>query len=492
MKIKYLATILLFLIQSLSWAQHDAPIRIELETAKDHDDFHSELVGTHGAFVFYETAAATEDSTSWIFINYDTNLQKNYIFALQLPALTTFSACASTENFLYILFQKSFPKKEPVKSFLMTIDLNAEKYRIDTLSELKNGNINKLVANDECLAAIAITNKQDSIYFFHQEKYDLFCLGNIFPYKYEFCVADTFNQRWLIGLKEYQSNDAGEIFLCEYEWANNKADIRSFLSSTPSKGDYIYNSANAIVINKDTTLLMGTYNTLQDRYSTNLHSGVYTILLHDFEFDSTRFYNYTQLKAANDGQYEKLKGRNLNLQLLIGNTGHTSKQFSFITEVYYPEYDYNYNTYDNFYGAYTSTPQQTFVGYRFINAYVTTFNRKGELIWDHYIPLTNIITKQLYRRVCIDFQDENAIIFYPKANHLFYTLVNGYETIEKMETMSIETNFRQDAVDYNIDTRLEHWYGDNYVASGYQYIINKGKGAKGKRYVFFMNKLVYE
>ena len=470
-------------------AQSNAPIRIELETLKDHQDFHYQAASEHGVFVFYEGTTQNPDSAEWVCLHYDTNLYKDYHFTVTLPALTAYAGSAVTENYLYLLLQKSYPKKEPVQTFLVTVDLNTNLYKTETIPDFQNGDINNLYAIDNQIVAIsAFSNKQDSVFFYHCHDADALSLGNIFPYKVQFCEADTFNHRWLFGLKEYKGNTDGEIFICQYDYLNKKVNVRSFLSATPTKGDYLYNSARAIVLNKDTTLIMGTFNTLQDRSSTNLHSGIYTILLHQFDLDTALFYNFTNLKTAQ----ANVSANNLNLQLLIGNMGHNDNQFSFVTEVFYPEYDYSYTGYNDYYGSYTSIPQQTFAGYRFVNAYITTFGKDGKLIWDNYLPLNNIITQQPYKRVCVHYIGEDALIYYPKANRLFYTLVNGYNVLEKTEYFNIETNQPRDMVDYNIDTRMEHWYGDNYLVSGYQYIVNKGRGAKAKRFVFFLNKIIYE
>lgn len=490
---KILLIISTILLSVQLMAQHDAPVRIELETLKDHQDFHYKAAGEHGAFVFYEAANQNQDSSEWVCLHYDTNLYKDYHFSVTLPAITSYAGSAITDKYLYVLLKKDFPKKDPVQTFLITIDLNTNLYKTDTITNFHNPFINSIYAIDNHIVAISsIANKQDSVFFYHCEDGDALSLGNIFPYKVQFCVADTFNHRWLFGLKEYKGNTDGEIFLCQYDYLNKKVEVRSFLSASPSKGDFLYNSARAVVLARDTTLIIGTFNTLQDRYSSNLHSGVYTILEHHFDLDSTRFYNYTNLKAAKAEENTRIQSNNLNLQLLVGNIAHNHGQYSFITEVYYPEYDYNYNTYHDYYGGYTSIPQQTFAGYRFVNAYITTFDRNGKLLWDNYLPLNNIITQQPYKRVCVHYTGDDALIFYPKANRLYYTLINGYEVIEKTNNFSIETNLPRDIVDYNIDTRLEHWYKDNYIISGYQYIVNKSRGGKAKRFVFFLNKIQYE
>ena len=82
-------------------------------------------------------------------------------------------------------------------------------------------------------------------------------------------------------------------------------------------------------------------------------------------------------------------------------------------------------------------------------------------------------------------------IFYPYNSNLSYCLINGYETIESTETIPIECLYKKDMVEYSRDLNMYNWYDNKFIISGYQQIVNNSKSAKGKRYVFFMNKLEY-
>ena len=78
-----------------------------------------------------------------------------------------------------------------------------------------------------------------------------------------------------------------------------------------------------------------------------------------------------------------------------------------------------------------------------------------------------------------------------RNNRIFSTLINGYETLEKLTSMNIETMSTRDVVEYNQGTEMQRWYGDNFLVSGYQYLRNRDKATKAKRFVFFINKLEY-
>ena len=491
-RLPYFVLLCLLLFPTWLFAQSNEPIRVELEAVKDQDDYNFAQAGSDGAFVFYEGNSNIPDSSKWVFVHYDTNLVKDYHFLINLPTQIEFISHSKSNNYIYFFFQKRLPKKEPLQSFLVTVDLQTNQYNLQALPVLKNRDVSKIFAIDGQLVLVANGNRQDSIYFYHQEQNDMLSVGDIFPYRFEFCAPDTFNHRWLVGLTQARSEPGNDMFLYTYDYTSQKAGIQVFPVPNNAKGDHTYNSARAIAICKDTALIIGTYNTMKDRYSSNMHSGVYTLMLHGDVFDSARYFNYTNLKSLNSGNATPSKYSNLNLQLLIGNITTDGKEFAFSTEVIYPEYSYNYTGYDNFYGSPGSGTTTVFNGYRYINGYITSFDTTGNLLWDYYFPFSSIILMAAEPLLHVDFTPDGTVLYYTRNNRIISTLVDGYDIVEKMTTIPIETNYEHDAVDYNRNTKIEPWYGKHYIVTGYQYIMNRNRSGKGKRYVFFMNKLKYE
>ncbi len=477
----------------MMWAQSDEPLRIELESAKDQNDYQFANMQEDGVLVFYPANSPKPDSLTWAFVHYDTNFQKNYHFTIDFPIYTEYISYSKSTNYLYLFFQKRFPKKERVRNFLVTIQLSDHHYNTREIKELQNREVYEIFGIDNEIVIHAGDNKKDSIYFYHNDLDKLYSLGDIFPYRMEFCVPDTFNHRWLVGLTQAKSEDPSGVFLYEYNYLTKKARIQNFQDKTPNKGDHIYNSARATVINADTTLLLGTYNTLQDRYSSNLHSGVYSLLLHGWELDSAHFYNYANLKTKSPDDNKKASS-NLNLQVLVGRTASGNNQYALATEVFYPEYDYSYHGYDPYYGYgyFGDAGTTTFIGYQHVNAYITTFDQNGILLWDNYLQFNNLVTKQLYPIVHLSFlENGETLIYYPRNNRILSMLVSGYDILEKISAINIESKSSRDVVEYNVDTEIEPWYGNYFLVSGYQYIRNRDKAIKAKRYVFHLNKLEY-
>jgi hypothetical protein len=480
----------IFWLTTLS-AQQDLPLRIELEMAKDASDYHYANAGPHGVFVFYEGNSRGTDSTSMIFMHYDTNLHKTYNFPITLPAQVQFITSTRTDSCLYLLFQQELSKKHPRRSVLVTIGLPAHEFASYMIEPLSDPDIVSMKAADDHLFIRSSGSKSEALYFYNcqTQRFRRFRADTTVT-QIEFCEPDTFNRKLWVGAVLVTGAKTAALVLYELDYNGNVLNVQPF----PIYGDYFYNSARLAVVDSTHVLVIGTYNTEQDRYSGNLHTGVYSLPVIESEFDVPSFYNYTQLRNRDTTLARKGKSQSLNMQLLIGNITSNGSQFAFVTEVFYPEYNYNdYNNYDSFYGGYYSMPSaSTFAGYRMVNAYVTTFDAQGQLIWDHYLPFSNILTYRLAQRVSVFFTPENyALIYYPFNFSLTSTLVDGYNVVERINSMDLETLQRHDVVEYSRSPRMEKWYGESFLFSGAQYIKNTSKSARAKRYVFFLNKLEY-
>ena len=485
-----------FLLLLLGWAllmpgqllaQSDAPLRVELTAAKDQHDYNMALADTLGLLVFYDAGSISVDTNRWIFLHYDTNLVKISNSSVYLPPLTDFIASAYSNGTLYLLMQKRAPKKSSPRTFIISITPEKKAFEVSEIDGIEANDLSGLYAADGQLLLLATGAKSDLIYFYQTAHNRLTCLSDIFSYKVECCTADTIARRWLIGL--HHTNSAqDDLFLYEYGWDNREGDLVRFPQQLPNGTNVLCQTARAFPLNADTTLLLGTYNNISDRQSINLHSGVYSVLFTHHQFDTLQTYNFTALKSRSAANTQTA---NLNLQLQIGATACTENQYSIISEVYYPDYNYTYNNYnDNLY--YNSpTPTTVFAGYQFVNAYITTFDTAGHLLWDQYFPLSSTNLMHLAPVLGLDYIGEDALIHYMRNSKLINTLINGYETLEKLSAMNIETLNSRDVVEYSNAVAIQRWYGDNFIVSGYHYLRNRDKAAKAKRYVFFINKLEY-
>lgn len=475
------------LLPGMVVAQSDAPLRVEFPAAKDQHDYNMAPADTMGLFVFYDAGSISADTNRWIFLHYDSNLVKINTSSITLPPQTDYVSSSFCDGTLYLLMQKRIPKKTPPRTFIVAITPEKRTLEVSEIDGIQANDLSGIYAADGHLLLLATGAKSDLVYFYHPSIHKLTTLSDIFSYKVEFCTADTAARRWLIGLHQISSVQ-DDLFLYEYNWTDGSGNLVRFPQQLPDHTNVLCQTAHAFPLNADTTLLLGTYNKISDRQSVNLHSGVYSVLFTRHQFDTLQTYNFTSLKS---GSAANTPNANLNLQLQLGASVCTSEQYSIVSEVYYPDYSYTYNNHYNDYNYYSSAPTTVFLGYQFVNAYITTFDRTGHLLWDHYFPLTSISNMQLGPVLHLSYIGEDALIYYTRNNRLSSTLINGYETLEKLTSMSIETMSTRDVVEYSDGIGIQRWYGDNFIVSGYHYLRNRDKSTKAKRYVFFINKIEY-
>lgn len=306
----------------------------------------------------------------------------------------------------------------------------------------------------------------------------------------EFVVTDTTAQKVMICHSSSHKNQDGISFgfvLNEFQSDGKLVAENEF----PQYKGYSYKSARLVKTDSNSYLIVGTYSNETEKRNNNIHTGVYTITFNNGKFGYPNFYNYTSLKTKDAQAIVKAQGNNLNLQLVIGAVYSNNQQYGFVTEVFYPEY-----TTTNYYSPgsyYVSTPVSIFDGYRFLNAYITTFDQNGALLWDNYMPITNMLTQSLNPKVGLHIDSQNnGYIFYPNGSTVTSTLVHDYTVLEPILTEKLATSNPRDIVESTSQIKVERWFADSYLIYGYQTIKNPSRGKGGKRFVFFMNRLQYQ
>ena len=492
MKTRLLILVIVLFLCPWLRAQSDPPLRIELPTAQDADDYHFSLMGKEGLVVFYEGLPVNNDSTEWVIMQYDTNLQKQNLFNIILPPQASFRQSYFTQGKLYLLYQDVVGKKEIPKSYISVVDMHTKKAELHVIQNVPKFEAAQLKAVDGHVVFSIISNDTYWEFFYntHTEQLLQFTVQNAAIITEQFVEIDSVNAKILLGLAVLYSSKVAMMAVFETDYEGHM--LRQV--PLPVYEDYYYNTARLKLIDSSRAIIMGTYNLSTSRKSGFYHSGVYTLTYDNSTMGYPEFYNYTNLHKKDTLKNGKVKEQPVDLQLLVSDIISNDSCYTLITEVYYPEYSYTSGYYDNssyYYGGTYNPAQTTFMGYRYVNAYITCFDSKGELLWDNYFPFTNILTRRLARRVSMYYSPFGTAIFYPYNSSLTCCLVNGYEIVENAETVPIECTYKKDVVEYSRDLNMYNWYDNKFVICGYQQIINNSKNAKGKRYVFFINKLEY-
>lgn len=491
MKRKIIYLIILFCAFSFCLsAQSDAPLRIELPTAQDADDYHFALMGNEGLLVFYEGLQLNKDSMEWVIMAYDTNLQRQYVFNIILPPKAVFRQSYYNQGKLFILYQEVVGKKESPKTYVSEVNIAGRTAQLHVMQGIPGFEIATVKAVENHVVFSIINDNSYWIYFLDTQTDNLqqFYVQNAAIISEQFIEIDSINKKVLLGLGLLYSSKIAMMAVLETNYSGKLLKQVPL----PSYEGYYYNTVRLKLVDSSHALIMGTYNLASSKKTGFYHSGVYTLTYDNSIMGNPEFYNYTNLHR--EDSVSKKKEQALDLQLLVGEIISNDSSYSLITEVYYPEYNYSsgYNNNSSYYyGSGYNPTTTTFAGYRYINAYITCFDKRGKLLWDHYLPFTNILTQRLARRVSVFYTSFGTAVFYPYNSNLTYSLIDGHEVLENSMTVPIESNHNKDMVEYSRNLNMYNWYDNKFIICGYQYIVNNSKGVKGKRYVFFINKLEY-
>ena len=144
-------------------------------------------------------------------------------------------------------------------------------------------------------------------------------------------------------------------------------------------------------------------------------------------------------------------------------------------------------------GYYVTTPVQMFVGFRFLNAYVTTFDAEGHLLWDHLLPMTSMLTQTLESKVKLYIdEDNNGYIYYLYGNKFTSTLVYNQYILEPLLTETWVPFRKGFVLDANSKMEIQPWYGNTFLLSGTQFLRDKMNRRRNERTFFVLSRMVYE
>jgi hypothetical protein len=473
----------------------DLPLRVELETAKDAQDYHHALVGKQGVMVFYEGNETDGDTTMWILMHYDTNLVKQGNYKIALPKKSDYKIACYSKGHLYLLFQKIPKKKEKdtVKTRVIDVDFIHDQISLISLPELTNTDIVLMDRVGESLLFVVARESDYALSFYHLSDHRWQDYRDRMPafITLEFCEADTLAHHLLCGGQMFDGKKT--------EWKLVSMDFEGaivYSETFPEIQEKQYRTARLAVLDSAKYLIMGTFSIANRKENSGEHDGIYAFGIDRGTTSSPLSYRYDEIRARDSAISKQAPAKTgaQDLKYFIGSLFAGENQFAIVAEVFYPEYTtaYQPSTYDPFWGGYGgSVPVTTFAGYRYIHAIVGACDTAGRLLWNAYLPFNDLITKQIVPRVSLFFPDRQVVIYYLYNASLTFMMMDQNEVIEPLSSLKLEGLDHRDVVEYSRGARVDKWYNHYFLASGYQYIKNSVK-VKEYRYVFFLSKLRFE
>jgi hypothetical protein len=165
-------------------------------------------------------------------------------------------------------------------------------------------------------------------------------------------------------------------------------------------------------------------------------------------------------------------------------------QFIITSEAYNPEYHTNTQMSYDYYGRAFPTSYQVFDGFRYSHAFIAGFDSSGNMLWNNGMEMRDILTKYLNRKLNFVFDKDEIVLFYNANNKVASKVIKGNTIVDNTSYTSLVPLRNTDQpVDEYLGT-IEHWYGDYFIATGYQTIRNNYLESN-KRNVFYISKMAF-
>jgi hypothetical protein len=146
-----------------------------------------------------------------------------------------------------------------------------------------------------------------------------------------------------------------------------------------------------------------------------------------------------------------------------------------------------FSPYSSYYG-FGNRNREIFDGWKYTHAVVAAFDKDGNLLWDNSIEMKDVKNQTLKQMVNVRFDGGNkGRISYLHKGKIYVKAFDGNTVLSDVEVREVNTSKEGDIVRSSDEGTIENWYGQYYLAYGYQRIRNTQEG--DRRNVFFMNKL---
>jgi hypothetical protein len=504
---------LLFFTPIFIFGQDDPLLRIEIESKSDEANYKVTTCGENGFIVFYETTVVQDNYKFWSFVSYNKFMQETWKKDVPVYQNMTFRRKILKGENLYLFFHDTEKKKKEAYNY-QVLKINSMNGRY----ELFSGNLpenSKLVdfdvLGDHLVAGMDVEEEQSLVFSLNlttKESKIVYELKEVTS-RFENLYIDTLHNSYVGIINVFVSKNENYILFKEFDISDNS--INSIIIS-PQENKKL-NSGKLITINENERMIIGTYDYVKGNsvdkksYFNNSSSGFYSIMIKDNTQQESNYFNFLQLenmtgylkskeyqqamKKASKSEESKDK-YSPEFDLLLHDIIQKDTLYYFIGEAYYEEYHTVTNTYYDYYGRPMPVSYEVFDGYKYFNAFISCFDQNGNKIWDNGMEIFNILTFDLINRVNVFFNGNETILAYNRDGKIGAKIINGPNVIEGVEYYPIESLYVNDKIMADSKSSMEYWYGNYFLAYGFQTIKNNSRSDSDKRVVFYINKVSFE
>lgn len=541
MKIKKLFICLFFLLLPFLSISQDKPLRVEIEAKYNSDSYVIIPFGENGVILFFQSTESIDKTNhKWYFTLYDTDFKEVWTKEQAVNKGFRFMFFDYSDQYLYIYLENKYSSGSKGNFQILKIDVvnssistfNSEISKKSTITGFKVINdvamlsgytlpskgktISQTVLSFTLVPLITGMNLkryQPLIYLYDMASKTGKIVENEYPAQayVDGLTKDTLQSSYLLSIKNFIPRKTNIMHIDEYNISGEKL---STISLTTNNEKRKLNTAKVASLNQNEKVIIGTYNNNTKGNSANPafsgfsegSNGIYVANTNNNIQQNITFYNFSKFKSfysyltarrtfkmIKKATKLEAKGKEIlyDYKLLVHDIIERDSSYIMIAEAYYPEYHQVHRTTFDIYGRPTTTTEMVFDGYRYTNAIIACFNKKGEILWENSFDMFNILTFNLHERIKVLIDGEDIVLAYNYAGDIASKVIQGNDVIESKEYTKIETSYNNDKVINDYDSDMEYWYGNYFISYGYQRIRNKQMD-KSRRTVFYFNKIAFQ
>jgi hypothetical protein len=511
--------------------------RVEIESKVKSDNYQIVAVGEKGVVVFSESKEKVKigkvKSQLWSVTLYDIDFKEIWSRDVSIAKGLDLGEYKTDGDNLYLTFDESNAKK----SRFQVLRIGLDEGHVNTLSSegpnavmselsINNGNVfygggtrptkgqlMKRIMLNYCGCFIPMMFGYLNIPTSPLLYYCDFSKGNItgiHPKKKEYMSVEAINTL-KSGETEVLVQERGEK-----KRTSKGLKSRIYASDGKFKREYLIKSKAGNILsegsvssNKNNKFIIGTYKKYLDKDSKKKfkiigRGGDNGMYFAKFDtkgkqkmikfYDFSKFYGFEDF--VSDKTLKKVKKKEKKKEVLFGynllvhDPVYKGNEMILVSEAYYAEYHTEYYTTTDANGRTVTKSRQVFDGYRTTHGLIASFSLDGELLWSSTFKV-NTLSFTLKERIRVLPSSAGTTLAFNYGGTIYSKIIKGDKVLDVSST-AVETSFGTDKVKKNYKSDMDYWYGNYYIAYGYQK-IKQEKGAKKtgkkKRTVFYFNKI---
>ena len=499
-------------------SQSYAPVRMELSARMDAPSYHIESMGENGLILFYESNEINElQKRKWYFSLVDTTLTEKWVQTVPLTDVMAFhSSGKNNDKFVLLFTSDSKSKTQSVNYEIITYDNTQQQFNLIGGTIPEKAVIAGFASNgNTALMAINLPKLKSDFLFFDLKKGTIVSANN--PIEGKVIINDlkpvNYGTLYVASIvQESDDNTLNNYFVVFDRFGNI---IRKFIYNDPNKR-YIHSFTFEYDPATDGIIVIGSFDNVDDKkeklkqdepYETEA-AGLFFLKFSEKQAGQSNFIEFKEFRNIYSAlseedlmevrqqqartKNEKPPKPNVAFMLFNQNLLRVDEKLIYVAEAFRPQYRLESRIEYDFYGRPIPYTYSVFEGYHFFTAIAGAFSREGEFAWSYSFEIPDMVSFYLQPHILLQ-PDSTDLVFCVINKGLLNSTVIGTdgEEIGSTEQMKIVSDFSNDRLLEEDYTSVKHWYGSNYLGTGYQKISNNKLRDNNPRTVFYLNKLSF-